>query len=95
MKPSFFIFGVSLVGIVDCLCPFAELKRSGVLTDEDWANFEQVKRDPAAAGAFVNAHQAKINVEKRDEKLQPEERGLVGPTLGGILDLPLGGGLRE
>ena len=69
------------------------MKRSGLLSEEDVAKFEAVKRDPKAAEALFQAHQA----EKREAAAEPEPAagGLIGPTLNGLLDLPFGGGLRE
>ena len=67
------------------------MKRSGVLSEEDVAKFEAVKRDPKAAEELFQAHQA----ERREAAPEPADGGIIGPTLNGVLDLPYGGGLRE
>lgn len=67
------------------------MKRSGLLSEEDVAKFEAVKRDPKAAEELFQAHQA----EKREAAPEPAAGGIIGPTLNGLLDLPFGGGLRE
>jgi hypothetical protein len=64
-------------------CPFEDLRRSRMLSVEDAAKFDDVKRNPAAAEEHLNSHKRRAGVDK--EKRQD--------LLGGLLDLPLGGGL--
>ncbi|KAG8525340.1 uncharacterized protein KY384_008984 [Bacidia gigantensis] len=91
MKATYFIIGIAFSHVATCGCPFADLaKRSGGLTEDDRAKLEQVRRDPSQAEALFKAHQAK----KRAPTPQPQG-GIIGPILGGVLDLPLGGGLRK
>ena len=66
-------------------CPFELLKRSGLLSEEDTAKFEAVKRDPKAAETLFEARRRDANPQLLS--------GLTGPISNGILDLPLGGGL--
>ena len=69
-------------------CPYEHLKRTGLLSPEDEAKFDAVKRDPAAADALFHAHQ----LDRREAS--SESTKLAGPmSKDGILDLPLGGGL--
>ncbi|KAL9052462.1 MAG: hypothetical protein Q9162_005374 [Coniocarpon cinnabarinum] len=68
------------------------MQKRGMLSDEDSAKFQAVKRDPAAAEKFLLEHRAKY---KRDidehAKLAPRQN-----SSGGLLGiLPLGGGLRK
>ena len=88
-------FYISLVAVFPSVvlggCPFAELKRSGVLSEEYIQKFEAVKRDPRAAEALFQAHQA----TKRAAAPEPASGGIIGPIVNGVLDLPYGGGLRK
>jgi hypothetical protein len=68
MKPSSLFF---------VACPFEELRRSGMLSVEDTAKFDAVKRNPAAAEEYLNRHKREAAAEK--EKRQD--------LLGGLLDL--------
>ena len=91
MKLSAFIFTVSLPALaVSVACPFEELHRAGVLSSDDAAKFEAVKRDPRAAEVLLKLH-------RREAEPGPapasQSGGLIGPVVNGILDLPLGGGL--
>ena len=88
MKATYLVLSAAFAGSAYGACPFAELKRSGVLSEDDIAKFEAIKRDPKAAEALFKAHQA----EKREPAPQS---GIVSPILNGVLDLPLGGSLRE
>lgn len=91
MRAITFILTASLVAQVYCAaCPFELLKRSGVLSEEDIAKFEAVKRDPGAAEELFQAHRRAAEADPQPEA----EPALIGPILGGLLDLPLGGGLR-
>ena len=88
MKATYFLLSAAFAGCAYGACPFAELRRSGFLSEDDIAKFEAVKRDPKAAEALLKAHQA--------EKREPAPQScIIGPILNGVLDLPLGGGLRE
>ena len=91
MKANYLALGAAVVGVAFAACPFSELKRSGTLSEEDIAKFEAVKRDPKAAEALFKAHQA----GKREASPEPKPAGIIGPILNGVLDLPLGGGLRK
>ena len=85
MKLYILILSVSLPCLVASVsCPYAELYSTGLLSKDDAAKFEAVKRDPKAADALLKAH-------KREPS--PQSGGLIGPIVGGLLDLPLGGGL--
>ena len=90
MKYLHFAFVAFFAPLVLSGCPFAELKRSGLLSEEDIEKFETVKRDPKAAEALFQAHQA----NKRAAAPEPASGGLIGPIVNGALDLPYGGGLR-
>ena len=95
MKVATTLYGLACIQAVFAGCPFADLRRSGVLSEEDLAKFEQVKRDPAQAEALLKRYQARKI--KRDATPEPEpqaeKRGLIGPLTNGLLDLPFGGGL--
>ena len=73
-------------------CPFAEMKDAGVLSTEDAAKFEMVKRDPEAAERLLFAHRQKY-------KRSIDEAAAIAPrqnSSSGLLGiLPLGGGLRK
>ncbi|MCJ1449873.1 hypothetical protein MMC28_000201 [Mycoblastus sanguinarius] len=86
MRATYLVLSTAFAGLACGACPFAELKRSGVLSEDDIAKFEAVKRNPKAAEALFKAHQA----EKREPGPQS---GIIGPILNGTLDLPNGGGL--
>ena len=88
MKATYLVLSAAFAILTYGACPFAELRRSGVLSEDDIAKFEAVKRNPKAAETLFKAHQAK----KREPAPQP---GLIGPIVNGILDLPLGRGLRK
>ena len=88
MRATYLVLSTAFAGLACGACPFAELKRSGVLSEDDIAKFEAVKRNPKAAEALFKAHQA----EKREPGPQS---GIIGPILNGTLDLPNGGGLRK
>lgn len=91
MRATYLALCAAFAGLACGACPFSELKRSGVLSEDDIAQFEAVKRNPKAAEALVKAHQA----EKREAAAEPNPASIVGPILNGVLDLPLGGGLRK
>lgn len=92
---SLVAFGLSALTYANP-CPYAELARRGLLSEDDLAKFEAVKRNPAEAEKLLQLHarDASVNVKTQ---AQPRDliTGLVGPLLDGALDLPLGGGLRE
>ena len=88
MRATYLVLSAAFAGLAYGACPFAELRRSGVLSEDDIAKFEAVKRDPKAAETLFKAHQA----EKREPAPQS---GIIGPIVNGILDLPYGGGLRK
>ena len=88
MKASLLALTAALAATSDAACPFELMKRSGILSDEDLAKFDAVKRNPEAAEALYQAH-------KREAAPEPAPQGIIGPILGGALDLPLGGGLRK
>ena len=72
------------------VCPFELLKRGGLLSEADTAKFDAVKRNPQLAEALFEAHRQEATSDIRGET------SVVGPRdLDGLLDLPLGGGLRE
>ncbi|KAL9110477.1 MAG: hypothetical protein Q9227_005021 [Pyrenula ochraceoflavens] len=69
-------------------CPYELMRRAGLLSAEDAAKFDAVKRDASAAGVLLEAHQ------QRTEAGPEPKPALVGiRKRDGILDLPLGGGL--
>lgn len=84
MKPSIFI-SVNLFASCSLalVCPFSLLKRAGLLNAEDEAAYDKVAANPAAAeDIFRERHYKKSD-------------SLIGPrSSNGLLDLPLGGGLR-
>ena len=87
MKLNLVIFAASLPAFAASVaCPFAELHRAGLLSPDEASKFEAVRRDPKAAEVLFEHH-------KREVAPTPQAGGLIGPTLDGILDLPLGGGL--
>ncbi len=88
MKATYLVLNAAFAGLAYGACPFAELRRSGFLSEDDIAKFEAVKRDAKAAETLFKAHQA----EKREPAPQS---GIIGPIVNGILDLPYGGGLRK
>ena len=88
MRATYLVLSAAFSGLAYGACPFAELRRSGVLSEDDIAKFEAVKRDPKAAEMLFKVHQA----EKREPAPQS---GIIGPIVNGILDLPYGGGLRK
>lgn len=61
-------------------CPFSLLKRAGLLNKKDEAAYDAVKADPKAAEELFASHNY-----ARDSDA----------SLGGLLDLPLGGGLGK
>jgi hypothetical protein len=72
-------------------CPYALLRRAGLLPEDEAAKFDAVKADPGFAEALFQAHRREVEVED-EGKSNPQ---LIGPRgLGGLLDLPFGGGLR-
>lgn len=72
-------------------CPYGEAFKAGLL-DRDLADkFEAVRRDPQNADKIIGDHQEQV---KRSDPQQGGLAGLVGPIIDGVLDLPLGGGLR-
>ena len=88
MKTSFLALIAAIEAFADAACPFELMKRSGILTDDDLAKFDFVKQNPEAAEALFRAH-------TREAKPEPAPQGgIIGPILGGALDLPFGGGLR-
>lgn len=91
MKSSAVIFTVTLPTLAASVaCPFAELHRAGLLNHDEAAKFEAVKRNPQAAEVLLELHRREAEPEPA-----PQSGGLIGPVIGGILDLPLGGGLCE
>ncbi|KAI9696140.1 MAG: hypothetical protein M1820_008281 [Bogoriella megaspora] len=92
MKSITLILAVGLPTFVASVaCPFAELHKAGLLSPDDAAKFEAVKRDPAAAEILFQAHQA--HRREAAPEPAPQNGGLIGPIVDGVLDLPLGGGL--
>lgn len=91
MKATYIAVGASILTTAFALCPFEAMKRSGMLTEADLAKFEAVKRDPGAAEELFNAY----NKKKRAASPEPAPAGVIGPIVNGVLDLPLGGGLRK
>lgn len=90
---TFHIFGaVALASSATAaVCPFSLLKRAGLLSADDEAKYDAVKADSTLADELFRAHHAQ---SARQEKRSATE--LIGPRSDdGILDLPLGGGLRE
>jgi hypothetical protein len=88
MKYSIFTAALFAAPVFGEACPFALLKRAGLLSDDDAAAFDLVKRDPEAAESLIARHHARAAEANADK--------LIGPRqLGGLLDLPLGGGLRK
>jgi len=79
MKPPIFFLSASFCSLAYSFPQFENLCRSGVLSAEDEAILEAVKRDSAA---YLNVHEREAGSEK--EKRQ-------GGFLGGLL----GGGLCE
>ncbi|KZF18932.1 hypothetical protein L228DRAFT_271566 [Xylona heveae TC161] len=65
------------------------MRRAGLLSEEDAAKFDAVKRDPAAADALFEAHRR--DAAESDPTAEPELVGIRKRD--GLLDLPLGGGL--
>lgn len=63
-------------------CPFSLLKRAGLLNKKDEAAYDAVKADPKAAEELFASHN---HNHARDSDA----------SLGGLLDLPLGGGLGK
>ena len=90
MKTYHFILGAGLAATAyGVACPFEEMKRIGLLSKEDIAKFEAVKRDPKAAETLIRAH-------RREAEPEPQAvGGIIGPLVNGLLDLPYGGGLRK
>lgn len=92
MKTYHFILGAGLAATAyGVACPFEEMKRIGLLSKEDIAKFEAVKRDPKAAETLIRAH-------RREAEPEPEPQaigGNIGPLVNGLLDLPYGGGLGK
>ena len=103
MKLSLLIASTAYAVAALAACPFAEFRRT--LSEEDNAKFEAVRRDPKAAEALLKEYQAQKRQEahqalKREAAPAPDpdpyQSSVIGPRqLGGLLDLPLGGGLRE
>ena len=62
MRATYLLLSAAFAGLSYGACPFAELRRSGVLSEDDIAKFEAVKRNPKPAETLFNAHQA----EKRE-----------------------------
>ena len=88
MKTSFLALVAVLANASYAACPFELIKRSRILTNNDLAKVDAVKRDPEAAEALFQAH-------KRDAAPEPALDDIIGPILGGALDLPLGGRLPK
>ncbi|KAI9685854.1 MAG: hypothetical protein M1822_004132 [Bathelium mastoideum] len=57
-----------------------------LLSGDDAAKFEAVRRDSGAAEALLALHK-----REAQSKRSPQAGGIIGPVVGGILDLPLGG----
>ena len=72
-------------------CPYELLHRSGLLSEGDAEKFEAVKRDPTKAETLFRAHRRKDGDTPEAPSADLAERGPAD----GILDLPLGGGLRK
>lgn len=89
----FYIFGTAVLAnsATAAVCPFSLLKRAGLLSEDDEAKYDAVKADSRVAEELFRAHHAQA---ARQEKRSATE--LIGPRSDdGLLDLPLGGGLRE
>ncbi|KAI1328377.1 hypothetical protein F5Y16DRAFT_398547 [Xylariaceae sp. FL0255] len=69
--------------VLSAACPFAQLRDLGLLTEEQEAAYEAVKRD---------GNHAERLLSERDARDDHETRGIIGGLLG-PLGLPLGGGL--
>ena len=90
MKFSDFLSKFALLGLAySAACPFEDLRRSGLLSAEDAARFDAIKRDPKAADVLLKAHRRDTNAAAAPRS----SSDLIGPLLNGLLDLPLGGGL--
>ena len=87
MKTSLLALTAGLASVSYAVCPFELMRRSGLLSEDDLAKFDAVKRDPEAAEELFQAH-------KREAAPEPVPDNIIGPILGGALDLPFGGGLR-
>lgn len=70
------------------VCPFSLLKRAGLLNPEDEAAYDRVAANPSSAeDIYLERHYKKSD--------SPDSGSLIGPRSSeGLLDLPLGGGLR-
>ncbi|KAF2148597.1 hypothetical protein K461DRAFT_330031 [Myriangium duriaei CBS 260.36] len=89
MKSSFVLALVSLsASVLAGPCPFEHMKRAGLLSPEDEAKFDAVKRDPKMADILFKQHRREIVAKSENihELRGPRKRD-------GLLDLPLGGGL--
>ena len=89
MYTSKIILPLLFVGsAIAAACPFAQLRDLGILSPEDAAAYEAVKRDPAHAEAIIKA--------REEQKREVEERDLLdglNDVLGDLEKLTLGGGL--
>lgn len=72
-------------------CPYAEAFKRGLLDSDLADTFKAVRNDPENADKLIGAHHAET---KRADPQQGGLAGLVGPIIDGVIDLPLGGGLR-
>ena len=79
---------VLVAQVYGAACPYELLKRSGLLSEDDTAAFEAVKRDPSEAEALFEAHRRKVEGA-------PEGKLPKRSASDSILDLPFGGGLCE
>ena len=67
-------------------CPYELLRRSGLLSEDDAAKFDAIKRDPAAAEDLFREHRRReLTTEYEAETKRLDSRQL--------LPLPFGGGL--
>ena len=77
--------------VVSFACPMHQLQEAGLLNEADAEKYDAIKRDSQAAETLLELH-------KRSPDPLPESKvfsGLIGPVVKGLLDLPLGGGLRK
>ncbi|KZF25187.1 hypothetical protein L228DRAFT_280444 [Xylona heveae TC161] len=66
------------------------MRRAGLLSAEDAAKFDAVRRDPRAANVLFEAHRREVDPDS-SPAAEPELVGIRKRD--GLLDLPLGGGL--
>ena len=89
MKLSTILCEVSLIAYTyGSGCPYALMRREGLLDEESAAKLDAIRRDANAAEGPLDIHRRETGASSKAEP------GLVGPRKrDGGLDLPLGGGL--